>query len=80
MPYIPKRRREELDKIVASMSGLKFDGDLNYILYALCKRHVDVSYNNIKNFLGELGECEAEIRRRILGPYEDDKIIQNGDV
>jgi hypothetical protein len=36
--------------------------------------------NSYKNFIGELEECIAEIRRRLLAPYEDEKIKQNGDV
>jgi len=41
---------------------------------------VSPSYNNYKNFCGELNECVAEIRRRILASYEDEKIEENGDV
>jgi len=59
---------------------LKRDGDLNYVLYAYCKRHIVPSYANYKNFLGELTEAAAEIRRRLLAPYEDGKIRENGDI
>jgi hypothetical protein len=61
-------------------AGVRADGDLNYILYAFCKRHVNPSYNNYKNFCGELRQCATEIERRLLGPYEDEKILENGDV
>jgi hypothetical protein len=37
-------------------------------------------YNNYKNYIGELQETVAEIRRRLLAPYEDIKIQENGDV
>lgn len=71
-----------MDKIVDLMKELdvKVDGDLNYILYAFCKRHITPSYNNYKNFNGELSECVAEIRAKLMRPYEDQKIIENGDV
>jgi hypothetical protein len=59
---------------------VKADGDLNYILYKFCKDHVKPSYNNYKNFCGELTECATEIRRRILASYENGKIQENGDV
>jgi hypothetical protein len=62
------------------MMGVKADGDLNYILYAFCKRYIKPSYNNYKNFIGELSECSAEIRRRLLSDYETKKIEENGDV
>jgi len=83
MPYIAnKTRRSELDEIIMEMNrwGVKPDGDLNYILFAYAKRSITPSYNNYKNYIGELEECIAEIRRRLLGPYEDKKIEENGDV
>ena len=90
MPYIKnektridgKPRREEMDKIVELMveQGLKVDGDLNYVLYAFCKRYIAPSYNNYKNFCGELRQCATEIERRLIAPYEDKKIGENGDV
>jgi hypothetical protein len=82
MPYIKKDRRYELNEIVELMieKGVLVDGDLNYILFKFCRDAIAPSYNNYKNFLGELNECAAEIRRRMLAPYEDIKIVQNGDV
>ena len=87
MPYVlnidkDPELRPKLDKIVKHMidSGVVANGDLNYILFALCKRSVKPSYNNYKNFIGELNECAAEIRRRFLSPYEEKAILRNGDV
>jgi len=82
MPYIEKEKRPAMDLVVNAMveAGIKADGDLNYVLYAFCKRSVSPGYNNLKNFCGELRQCATEIERRILGPYEDEKILQNGDV
>ena len=82
MPYIKQDRRDVLDQIVDAMdiANVKADGDLNYILYAFCKRYIPLNYNSIKNFNGELSQCATEIERRLLGPYEDDKIRINGDV
>ena len=86
MPYVIQEKRPALDIVVQSMArvfkegGIKIDGDLNYVLYALCKRHVKPSYNNYKNFRGELRECADEIGRRLLAPYEDGKIEENGDI
>ncbi len=82
MPYIKKEKRPDMDEVVALMAqkGVKADGDLNYVLYKFCKENVKPSYNNYKNFLGELRQCAAEIERRLLCPYEDQKITENGDV
>lgn len=82
MPYIKQSRRDEVEMLIDLMreKNIKADGDLNYILYAFCKRHVEPSYNNYKNFCGELRQCVTEIERRLLAPYEDEKIEENGDV
>ena len=82
MPYIKEEARPMMDDVVASMVdvNVKANGDLNYILFKFCKYFVDPSYNNYKNFCGELRQCATEIERRILGPYEDAKIEENGDV
>lgn len=82
MPYIKKEVRPGMDEIVELMRSkeVKANGDLNYILYAFCKRCVEPSYNNYKNFCGELRQCATEIERRLLAKYEDTKIDENGDV
>ena len=82
MPYVKQINRVSLDYIVQEMRSaeVKADGDLNYILFAYCKRHIKPSYNAYKNFCGELRQCATEIERRILAPYEDQKIKENGDV
>ena len=82
MPYVKQDRRPDLELVIQAMeeSEVEANGDLNYILFAYCKRHVKPSYNNYKNFMGELNEAAEEIRRRILAPYEDQKIVENGDV
>jgi len=82
MPYIKQERRIECDEIVKLMieKKIKADGDLNYVLYKFCKFNVGPSYNNYKNFCGELRQCVSEIERKLLAPYEDSKISENGDV
>jgi hypothetical protein len=82
MPYIKQDRRPDCDKVVAMMKLIQVvaNGDLNYILYKFCKENIDPSYNNYKNFCGELRQCATEIERRLLGPYEDEKAKENGDV
>ncbi len=82
MPYIKPEQRSEMNKVVNLMAklGVKANGDLNYILYAFCKRTIRPGYNNYKNFCGELRQCATEIERRMLGPYENLKKDENGDV
>ena len=82
MPYIKPQRRPAMDEIVELMhsKNIQVDGDLNYVLFAFCKRFINPSYNNYKNFCGELRQCASEIERRLLSPYEDQKIFEHGDV
>ncbi len=82
MPYIKQQRRNKIDCIIKLMEEkkIKADGDLNYILYKFCKRNVKPSYNEFKNFCGELRQCATEIERRILSKYEHKKMLENGDV
>lgn len=82
MPYIKKEKRYKMDRVIDAMAkeDVKADGDLNYILYKFCRYFISPSYNNYKNYIGELRQCAAEIERRILADYEDEKIIENGDI
>jgi hypothetical protein len=82
MPYIEGYQRVEMDAVVETMILRRAlpDGRLSYVLFKLCKDTVVPSYNNYKNFIGELNECAAEIRRRFMVPYEDEKCHDNGDV
>lgn len=82
MPYIKQDRREGLIKVTEAMIRARIvaDGDLNYVLYWYCKNRIKPSYNEYKNFIGELRQCATEIERRLLAPYEDKKIKENGDV
>ncbi len=82
MPYIKDIKRPLLDAVVETMAdaGITADGDLNYLLFAFFKRHFLPDYHVCKNFCGELRQCATEIERRLLAPYEDEKIKLNGDV
>jgi len=82
MPYIAPERRPRIDALVQLMieADIRANGDLSYMLYAFCARNTSPSYRGYKNFCGELRQCATEIERRLLGPYEDKKIEENGDV
>ena len=38
------------------------------------------NYEDYRNFIGELESAKLEIYRRLVAPYEDKKIKENGDV
>lgn len=79
MPYIKQSRRDEIDYILREMEECRIEanGDLNYILFRYCKENIPLSYNSLKNYIGELRQCASEIERVILGPYEQKKSEEN---
>ncbi len=68
MPYIKQENRPTMDQVVDKMNevGIECNGDLSYILFQYCRHHIERSYNNFKNFCGELRQCATEIERRLL--------------
>ena len=80
MPYIKTERRAEIDVNDASA---KVAGELNYRLTKEIQRYWVNSarnYQAINDIIGALEGAKAEFQRRIVVPYEDNKIQENGDV
>jgi hypothetical protein len=89
MPYIKDEDKKEMHKkeMTAAIHDLsiwiKSKGDLNYAICELIGQLIldtKISYTQISEWIDTLPDAEAELRRRILNPYEDLKIIENGDV
>jgi hypothetical protein len=70
MPYVKQEQRPDLDKIVELMKETKLIliDDLSHLLFEFCKRHIEPSYNNFKNFRAELYEVTEEIKRKLIVP------------
>jgi len=86
-PYIKQERRPEFERLVdlltLELTHSMEPGDLNYVIFAAVKRHLQDTgkgYEKIRNILAELHECQHEIRRRFLFEHENSKILENGDV
>ena len=81
MPYINKESRDKLanwDERNAQTAG-----ELNYLITSLCVEYsmnFGNSYKTINDIIGALECAKQEFYRRIASPYEDKKIIENGDV
>jgi hypothetical protein len=79
MPYIKHDARVRLANTIAPADT----GELNYILtgvvneYFYRKGH---HYKTINDILGALEGAKLEFYRRVVAPYEDTKIKENGDV
>ena len=80
MPYISPERRDALLKNGHDMNGA---GELNYILTRILMRYIEhrgVSYQTYNDILGALEGAKLEFYARVVRPYEDKKITENGDV
>lgn len=89
MPYIKQKRRVELARLPNDPtrdypSNLAQNaGELNYLFSVLANdfiKRVGLNYENLNAVVGALEGAKAEFQRRVVAPYEDTKIQQNGDV
>ena len=76
MPYITKGQRCNVEFFPETA------GELNYALTMLCKEYLgkNFNYQKLNDVIGALEGCKLELYRRIVVPYEDKKIAENGDV
>jgi broad-specificity NMP kinase len=83
MPYIKKKRREELCCLTTDIYNVENAGELNYVITEVIKCYLEKhkkSYATINSIVGVLECAKQELYRRIAAPYEDEKIKENGDV
>lgn len=79
MPYVSKQRRYELE---APGEIPNHPGDLNYKVTLEVLRFLGdkPNYERYNAAIGALECCKLELYRRMVAPYEDHKIDDNGDV
>ncbi len=78
MPYIKEEQRDEL-----LARNAKNCGELNHDLTLVCLTYLrdkGESYQVYNDIVGALDNCKSELYRRKIAPYEDKKIVENGDV
>ena len=84
MPYINSDERCAIDNYISNILTLNLnEGQLNYVITKLINNYINnkgLSYSNLNSLIGVLECSKIELYRRILSPYEDLKINQNGDV
>jgi hypothetical protein len=85
MPYIAQKDRENLDDVAENYGGefAQNGGELNYLISSLISDYImrkGLRYQNISDVLGALEGAKFEFLRRIVDPYEDQKISENGDL
>lgn len=82
VPYIPQNRRDILLKDLMDSEGPQNAGELNFVFTVIIKKYLrdGLSYQKINDILGALSGASQEFYRRVVEPYESEKIKTNGDV
>lgn len=79
MPYITAEAKDEVRE-----TGPRNAGELNYAITQQVLRYIDpnkgLSYRLLNEVVGVLECVKQELYRRMVAPYEDAKIAENGDV
>lgn len=83
MPYIKEKNRDRLDRwinnLAPELAEMGITGNLNYVLFRLANVLCH-NYATYAAFIADLECNKLEVYRRMLAPYEDKKIEENGDV
>ncbi|MEM4727151.1 MAG: hypothetical protein QXD04_02710 [Candidatus Bathyarchaeia archaeon] len=87
MPYISRDRRPKYEKVLEELIGIlkalpveEVDGELNYVVTKILKEGYPLRYFHLNRAMGVLECVKQEFYRRVVAPYEDIKIRENGDV
>lgn len=84
MPYINQEKRSELDNHLNPLLQQHFTvGEMNYVITKLVLNYMQktgLCYDVCNSLVGVLECAKMELYRRLVGPYEDTKVSENGDV
>ena len=82
MPYICRDKRSQLDPWITELvQRIETQGELNYAITKLVFREIgDFNYASLEAAIGTLECAKQELYRRVVGPYEDVKCRENGEV
>ena len=81
MPYIKREDRNKLMSV--NFPVMETPGELNFLITKLIKHYMwnlETNYVLINEIVGALESAKLEFYRRVVVPYEEKKIEQNGDV
>lgn len=79
MPYISQQKRQEINEGEYPVGV----GELNYVITSYCLDFLgpgELRYEDYNDIIGVLESVKLEFYRRMVAPYEDKKIEENGDV
>ncbi len=81
MPYIIPEARERIQS--DGDEAILTPGELNYAVTCTVMNYLDragISYSTMNEVIGVLECAKLELYRRMVVPYEQKKIEENGDV
>ena len=89
MPYIDENERDKFEKDLNQIShNILTMGEMNYCISTMVSNFLErideiegkVGYHHYNQLIGVLECAKLELYRRLIAPYEDVKIIDDGDV
>jgi len=88
MPYITPELREDFEEPLQNLIKLldwvdadRIDGTMNYIITRLIRsQYNNGRYAEYNSAIGVLECAKLELYRKAIGPYEELKILENGDI
>jgi hypothetical protein len=87
MPYIKQEDRKRLDesieKLIEYLVVQNHEGEYNYTITRLVHEFIlkrGKNYATLNAAMGILECAKQELYRTVIGPYEDIKITENGNV
>ena len=85
MPYTEEERRKlQYEPIRLLTRFIETKGDLNHAICELTAMMMlktgGMGYTNVSEWIDAVNGARKEMERRLLSPYEDEKIEENGDV
>lgn len=86
MPYIKPEKRDKYTKLITEIKGvgsITDAGELNYLITTLINKYLvdnGISYDTLHSVTGVLIDAKDEFKRRVVDPYEDTALFENGEV
>lgn len=89
MPYIKNEDKLKFDKILQEVLNAfseppgPLSGELNYLISSIIREYINAKglrYATLNDVIGVLDSAKMEFYRRVVAPYEEEKMKENGDV
>ncbi len=80
MPYVKSEVRERIDRGGIPENSSELDYAITRLLNGYLKQKGRFAYAELNEAVGALECAKLELYRRLVAPYEEGKIAENGDV